>query len=163
MFWRSERFEVMAYQDTKVPISQSQQGIRELVSRHDGTGISFMSNPPREGFEALVTIAKQAYHIRVMATCKRVSEHSVQGKRRAPNVMRDLAHQEERRVWRVLYFHLKAMFEAADSGVIAVEDIILPYIVTPDGRTIAEHVAPKLAELRELTHEKLLSAGGLNR
>jgi hypothetical protein len=69
--------------------------------------------------------------------------------------------QEERRVWRVLFWHLKAMFEAADSGVIAVEDIIMPYIVTPDGRTIAEHVAPKLAEMRDATHHRLPTAGGL--
>lgn len=91
---------------------------------------------------ALVTMQEQAYHIRVMATCKKSSD----------------PEQEERRVWRVLHWHLKAMFEAADSGVIAVEDIIMPYIVTPDGRTIAEHIAPKLAEMRDATHHKLLQA-----
>lgn len=112
-----------------------------MVYGHKGTGVSFMSRPPKEGFEALVTMQEQAYHIRVMATCAE----------------RKNREQEERRVWRVLYWHLKAMFEAADSGVIAVEDIIMPYIVTPDGRTIAEHIAPKLAELRGVTHEKLLT------
>jgi hypothetical protein len=146
----------VSYQETKVPISQSQQGIRELVYRHRGTGVSFMSRPPREGFEALVMMADQAYHIRVMATCAAISEHTPQGKKRTPNVLRDLGEQEVKRVWRVLYFHLKAMFDAADSGVIAVEDIILPYVVTPDGRTIAEHLAPRMAELRGLTHERLL-------
>lgn len=148
----------MSYDDTKVPISQSQEGIRQLVYRHRGTGVSFMSKPPHEGFEALVTMMEQSYHIRVMAVCKAVDEHTVQGKKRPPNVMTDLRTQEVRRVWRVLYFHLKAMFEAADSGVIAIEDIIMPYIVTPDGRTIAEHIAPRLAELRGATHDKLLKA-----
>lgn len=124
---------------------QSQAEIRKIVYAHKGTGISFMSRPPREGFEALVTMGDQAYHIRVMATMKKGNNRE----------------SEERRVWRVLYWHLKAMFEAADSGVIAIEDIIMPYIVTPDGRTIAEHVAPKLAEMREFTHDKLLTAGGL--
>jgi hypothetical protein len=134
----------MAYENTEVAVAKSQDGIRKMVYGHKGTGINFMSRPPREGFEALVTMQEQAYHIRIMATCKKVGNE-----------------QEDRRVWRVLYWHLKAMFEAADSGVIAVEDIIMPYIVTPDGRTIAEHVAPKLAEMRNLTHEKLLTAGGL--
>lgn len=135
----------MAYETTKVPMMQSQAEIRKIVYAHKGTGISFMSRPPREGFEALVTMGDQAYHIRVMATMKKGNNRE----------------SEERRVWRVLYWHLKAMFEAADSGVIAIEDIIMPYIVTPDGRTIAEHVAPKLAEMREFTHDKLLTAGGL--
>ncbi len=122
-----------------------------------------MSRPPNEGFEALVTMAKQSYHIRVMAICKTISPHSLQGKTRPPSIMADLRQQEVRRVWRVLFFHLKAMFDAADSGVIAIEDIIMPYIVTPDGRTIAEHIAPKLAEMREATHDKLLLAGGVMR
>jgi hypothetical protein len=137
----------MSYDKTEVPLVKSQSEIRRLIYGHKGTGVSFMSQPPREGFEALVTMGGEAYHIRVMATCKKVSDSG--------------REQEERRVWRVLYWHLKAMFEAADSGVIAIEDIIMPYIVTPDGRTIAEHVAPKLAEMRELTHDKLLTAGGL--
>jgi hypothetical protein len=137
----------MAYETTDVPISRSQEEIRRLVLMHKGTGINFMSQPPREGFEALVTLQEVGYHIRVMATCQK-------------NKL--TKEQEERRVWRVLYYHLKAMFEAADSGVIAVEDVIMPYIVTPDGRTIAEHVAPKLAEMRNFTHERLLttSLGG---
>jgi hypothetical protein len=135
----------MSYENTHVSVADSQNAIRKIVYGHKGTGISFMSRPPKEGFEALVTMQENAYHIRVMATAKNVHDKQ----------------QEERRVWRVLYWHLKAMFEAADSGVIAIEDIIMPYIVTPDGRTIAEHVAPKLAEMREYTHEKLLTAGGL--
>lgn len=134
----------VAYDNTKVPISDSQSAIRKLIYSHKGTGVSFISQPPREGFDALVTLENVAYHIRVMATGKKGADRE----------------QEERRVWRVLYWHLKAMFEAADSGVIAVEDIILPYVVTPDGRTIAEHIRPKLAEAREMTGNKLLTVGG---
>lgn len=134
----------MAYDTTRVPISDSQQAIRKLVYSHKGTGVSFLSQPPREGFEALVTLSEATYHIRVMATCN--EKHG--------------REQEERRVWRVLFWHLKAMFEAADSGVIAVEDIIMPYIVTPDGRTISEHIAPKLAEARGMDTSRLLTAGG---
>ncbi len=149
----------MSYEDTKVPIAQSQHGIRELVYRHEGTGVSFVSRPPREGFEALVTMSKQAYHIRVMAICKTIGDYTTQGKKRSLGAMNDLREAEIRRVWRVLYYHLKAMFEAADSGVIAVEDIIMPYVVTPDGRTIGEHIGPRLAELRSATHEMLLGQG----
>ncbi len=152
----------MSYEDTRVSVADSQGGIRKIVYAHKGTGISFVSQPPREGFEALVTMKDQSYHIRVMATCQDARTHTRAGfRRRTQNMIDSDKLQEERRVWRVLYWHLKAMFEAADSGVIAVEDIIMPYIVTPDGRTIAEHVAPKLAEMREFTHDKLLTAGGL--
>jgi hypothetical protein len=138
----------MAYAGTEVPMSRSQEAIRKLVMSHKGTAVLFVSQPPKEGFEALVTIQNEAYHIRVMATCKTRPTESQRA-------------QELRRVWRVLFFHLKAMFEAADSGVIAIEDIILPYIVTPDNRTIGEHVRPKMAELRSMNRDRILAAGGL--
>lgn len=123
----------MAYERTEIPVTRSQEGIRKLIYSHRGTGAMFVSRPPKEGFEAFVTLQDSPYHIRVMATCKQKT--GLSGK-----------EQEERRVWRVLFHHLKAMFEAVDSGVIAVEDVILPYVVTPDGRTISEHVTPKLRE-----------------
>jgi hypothetical protein len=126
-------------------VSDSQQAIRKVVYAHKGTGVSFISQPPREGFEALVTLKDIPYHIRIMATCQKAANRE----------------QEERRVWRVLFYHMKAMFEAVDSGVIAVEEVIMPYIVTPDGRTIAEHIGPKLAETREMNTNLLLTAGGL--
>lgn len=143
----------MAYEGTEVAVSKSQEGIRRLVYAHKGAGISFISQPPREGFEALVTMAEVAYHIRIMATCKILGKYGAFSERDR--------EQEERRVWRVLFWHIKAMFEAADSGVIAVEDIIMPYIVTPDGRTIAEHIGPKLAEARQMNTNLLLTTGGL--
>ena len=138
----------MSYHETKVPISQSQEAIRRLIYAHKGTGVSFMSHPPREGFEALVTLGDEPFHIRVMATCVEVSHLNSRGQRRGAQTISDMREQEVRRVWRVLFFHLKAMFDAVDSGLIAISDVILPYIVTPDGRTLSEHIIPRLKEIQ---------------
>jgi hypothetical protein len=134
----------MSYDSTKVPISQSQEAIRGLIYSHHGTGVSFISHPPREGFEALVTITDLPYRVRVMATCEKVERVSAQGKRRSDSTMAEMTQQELRRVWRVLFWHLKAMFEAADSGVIDIRDVIMPYVVTRDGRTLSEHIIPQM-------------------
>ena len=134
----------MAYDSTKVPISQSQEALRRLIYTHKGTGVSLISQPPREGFEALVTIEALPYRIRVMATCATIDQITSQGRRRAPSVMEELRQSEVRRVWRVLFWHLKAMFEAADSGVIDIRDVIMPYVVTRDGRTLSEHIIPQM-------------------
>lgn len=107
----------MAYDTTVVPMAKSQEGIRKMIYAHKGTGVSFISQPPREGFEA----------------------------------------KEERRVWRVLFWHLKAIFEAADSGVIDIRDVILPYVVTPDGHTISERILPRLENLLQ-NPDRLLPA-----
>lgn len=125
----------MAYAGTEVPAARSQEAIRKLVYAHKGTAVMFISQRPKEGFEAVVTLGGDPYHIRVMATC-------------TPKRDNKGLEQEERRVWRVLFYHMKAMFEAADSGVIDMRDVILPYIVTPDGRTLSEHIMPRMKEIQ---------------
>jgi len=148
----------MAYESTEVAVSKSQEAIRRLIYAHRGTGVMLVSRPPHEGFEAMVTIEKQAYHLRVMATCKDVSRDR-SGFVRNDSGKAKAKEQEERRVWRVLYWHLKAMFEAADSGVIDIRNVIMPYVVLKDGRTLADHVIPRMPQLMELENtERLLTA-----
>lgn len=148
----------MAYETTEVAVSKSQDAIRKLIYSHKGTGVMLISRPPHEGFEAFVEIEKTAYHIRIMATCRTVF------KDRYGWLLKDSAllrakEQEERRVWRVLYWHLKAMFEAADAGVIDVRNIIMPYVVLKDGLTLADHVVPRMGELMTMDTSRLLGAG----
>lgn len=125
----------MAYERTSVSVAQSQESIRRLIYAHKGTGVMFTSRRPSEGLEALVTMRGKPYHIRIQAKAK-------------PQTHEDRWRQEEQRVWRVLFYHLKAIFEAADADVLSIEEIIMPYVVTPDGRTLAEHILPRLAELQ---------------
>lgn len=148
----------MAYESTEVAVSKSQDGIRRMIYAHRGTGVMLLSQPPREGFEAMVEIEKMAYHIRIMATCKDVSRDK-NGYTRADSAHANAREQEERRVWRVLFWHLKAMFEAADSGVIDIRDVIMPYVVTRDGRTLSEHLKPRMAEIMTIDPAKMLGEG----
>jgi len=134
----------MSYEHTSVAVSKSQEAIRRLIMEHDGKGVAFVSHPPNEGFEAQILIEASTYHIRVTATCD-------------PDARDE--EQEQRRVWRVLYWHLKADFEASDSGVLEFRELMLPYIVTKDGKTIGDHLVPKLAEAVQTNPARLLEAG----
>jgi len=118
----------MAYEQTQVAVPKSQDKIRQMLVRHKGGSVAFITDPPLEGFQAIVKIDDKPYSIKIMATV---------------NAKRD-AEQESRRIWRVLYHHLKSIFEAADSGVMEFRELMLPYIMTNDGRTVAEHIIPKL-------------------
>lgn len=118
----------MAYEQTQVAVPKSQDKIRQMLLRHRGGSVAFISDPPLEGFQAIVKIDEKPYSIKIMATV---------------NPKRD-AEQECRRIWRVLYHHLKSIFEAADSGVMEFRELMLPYIMANDGRTVAEHILPKL-------------------
>ena len=137
----------MAYEGTRVPVSQTQGEIRRLVLKNGGTGIAFFTQtePHREGFEALVPVDGVTYQVRIIAKLK---ERNSQKAR----------EQEERRVWRVLYFHLKAVYEAAATGVLEFRELVLPYIVTHGNQTIAQRILPQLDKVVN-SNVRLLPAG----
>lgn len=139
----------MAYEGTVVAVTKSQDGIRKLVMGRKGSSIAFISDPPREGFQAKVMIDNLPYQIRIFGVLR-----PNQG--RTQKQQSDFNIQEERRIWRVLFYHLKSVFEAADSGVMEFRELMLPYIVTGDGRTVAECIVPQLAKNIETNPERML-------
>jgi hypothetical protein len=147
----------MAYDKTEVGVSKSQDAIRKLIYGHRGTGLMLVSEPPREGFEAKIMVENVLFHIRVMAICKNVTKDR-NGYLRTQNGLATAIDQENRRVWRVLYWHLKALFEAADSGVIDIRTVVMPYVVLKDGRTLADHVIPRMPDLMTITDTRRLLA-----
>jgi hypothetical protein len=132
----------MAYENTQVSVTKSQDKIRQLILRNKGTGIAFISQPPMEGFQALMPIDGKTYTIRISAHL---------------NSKRD-AEKECRRIWRVLFHHLKDIFEASNSGVMEFRELILPYIVTHDGQTVAQHILPRLDLAINGSPERMLPA-----
>jgi len=149
----------MAYEGTEVPVARSQEAIRKLIMSHGGYGVTFVSERDpgspfaQEGFHAKVLIDQKPYAVRVMATVKSSTKRMTEKQQVA------WQEKEERRIWRVLFYHLKSVFEAADSGVMEFRELMLPYLVTGNGKTIAEHVLPQLEAAIAGTNSKLLSSG----
>lgn len=57
--------------------------------------------------------------------------------------------QKERQLWRVLWYWLKTSFEAADAGLLKIEELLLPWIEDSTGRTVGEYILPQLPVLLE--------------
>lgn len=136
----------MAYEDTEVPVERSQGKIRDLLLKNGATGVAFImqTDPPAEGFEAMVTIDEKPYRIRIVANCRA----NKKGK-----------EQETRRIWRVLFFHLKSIYEASNSGVMEFRELMLAYVVVRDGRTVAQHLLPQMDRVISGNAELLLGDG----
>lgn len=143
----------MAYEGTEVSVSKSQDGIRKLIMGRKGSRVAFVTDPPREGFEAMVLIDTNPYQIRIYGTVRLAPSNKRTEKQR-----NDFLSQEERRIWRVLFYHLKSVFEASDSGVMEFRELMLPYIVTANGQTIAEQIIPKLAQAINQNPARMLNA-----
>lgn len=136
----------MAYEDTEVPVVKSQMKLRELLVKNGATGIAIVSQPPQEGYQAMIKIDGAIYTIRISCACRSQRSQSAN-------------EQEERRVWRVIFHHSKAMFEAASSGLMELKQIVMPYIVTKDGRTIGEIILPQLDQAVQSDPARLLGCG----
>lgn len=154
----------MAYEDTSVPVHKSQGDLLSLVMGKGGSTVGFLCEPPREGFQAKVKIDGCDYHLRITATCRPAPEKRKVGRSSWPSPTTlqwriEFAQQERRRVWRVLYYYLKNAFECSDAGVVELREILLPHIVMPDGRTIGDHILPRLAEAVQQDPSRLLGAG----
>jgi hypothetical protein len=153
----------MSYESTSVSVSKSQDELRKLLLRHEGSSVAFVSQPPSEGFQAMVPIEGKLYHIKIMAKMREVKPKQVKGRHYMgrwipPRTVHDEQEAEARRIWRVIYYHVKSVFEAADSGVMEFRELILPYIVTKDGGTVAEHILPKLDQALAGRPDRLLGA-----
>lgn len=128
-------------------MARTQEALRKLIQAHKGFGLAVISEqdpagkePAQEGFQAKVMIDGVPYIVKIMAKAKPAAKFSSDRQKQLH------FEQEQRRIWRVLYYHMKSVFEAADSGVMEFRELMLPYIVMPgDGRTIAEHILPRLA------------------
>jgi hypothetical protein len=158
---------VMAYEGTEVTVSRSQEGIRKLVMSRRGGKIAFIADPPREGFQAEVMIDGVPYQIRIFGECRQpqtVKPRMYKGRKvgeieTTDKAQRAFLENEERRIWRVLFYHLKSVFEAADSGVMEFRELMLPYIVTKSGKTVGECLVPQLATVINMNPTRMLEAG----
>ena len=155
----------MAYENTAVSVGKSQEAIRRLLLDNGASGIAFVSQtePLSEGFEAMIPIEKKTYRIRIVAKVKRIENKSVskyyRGRWISAKTDAQVQDSEMRRIWRVLYFHLKSVYEATNTGVMEFRELMLPYVVVKDGRTIAQHLLPNLDRAIESRPERMLGAG----
>lgn len=143
----------MAYENTEVSVSRSQEAIRKLILQNGGKGVAFVSEPPMEGFQAQVDIEGKMYSIRLQAECKPPVRQ-----RRGYKSSTQLLEQECRRIWRVLYNHLKSIYEASSTGVLEFRRLILAYIVCKDGYTVGDRIIPKLDAAISGRPDRLLPA-----
>lgn len=133
-----------AYATTEVPVSRSQEAIRKLIMERKGSSLAIVEDPPREGFMAKVTIDGTPYQIRISIEPKTTNRTANQ------------IEAERRRAWRVLYHHVKAVFVAADTGVMELRELLMPFIVTASGKTIAESILPRLNDAIQTNPARML-------
>ena len=70
-------------------------------------------------------------------------------RRRSPEAQRDAWEQACRSRWRALLLTVKAKLEAVAIGISTFEQEFLAHVMMPDGLTVGQHVAPRIAQAYE--------------
>lgn len=137
----------MSYaQNTSVSIERSQEHIKETLRRYEADRFGIME----ERDQALVEFTVRG--LTVQMTVPMPDRHSTEftrtptGKDRAPNQAYQAYQQACRQRWRALLLAIKAKLEAVDAGISSIETEFMPFILMGDGRTVGQHLLPRLRE-----------------
>lgn len=60
---------------------------------------------------------------------------------------------------RAIFWHVKNLFDAVDFGIVTLEEAFLPYMLGPGGKTVFEHIKPRLGELQSISPFLALTEG----
>lgn len=131
--------------ETTVSVEKSRAEIEGIVRRYGAT--SFASG--WTAGSATIAFEMRDRHIRFLLPLPLISEERFRRthrRRQARSQAQVLAAWEQacRQRWRALALAVKAKLEAVESGISEFEAEFMAHIVMPDGRTIGEHVLPKL-------------------
>ena len=147
----------MAYESTNVAVEKSQGNIRKLLSQFgaaefqfgEGTGadnekwagVSFRHGGHTVMMRAPVKPPTDSEYKALRAKAQRAHSRTYQ------EIEDEYMEQEHRRIWRVLYWSLKARMVAVEEGVEEFEQAFLAHLVDPNtGITLWQHIQPAIEQ-----------------
>ena len=146
----------MAYESTNVAVEKSQGELRVLLQRFGATEFQFGEGNEGGDRWAGVTFTHDNQMVMVQVKLKGpddTTRKALAAKTRraytktADDIMGEWWDQEERRIWRVLFWSLKARMIAVEENVETFEQAFLAHLVNPaTGRTLWQHIAPAIEE-----------------
>ena len=135
---------------TSVPAERTKAEIERLINQSGAT--SFMAGS--SATEAVIAFEMQdrrvMFRLPMPDPKSRAFTHTPsKGQARAPAKAYEAWEQGCRSRWRALMLAIKAKLEAVEIGITTFEDEFMAHIVMPDGRTVSQHVRPKIAHAYE--------------
>lgn len=131
--------------DTTVPVDRSRAEIERTLERYGATAFMYAW----DGQRAIISfeIAGRRYRIVIPLPDQRAPEivrtpktHEL----RSPAAAKAAWEQASRQRWRALALWIKAVLEAAESGITTLSEAMQPFVVLPNGQTAGEWLAPQV-------------------
>jgi hypothetical protein len=132
---------------TEVSSERSQAEIRGIINRYGAMRFATLDEPGR----AVIMFEVLDRRIRFSLPLPDIAdaEFDVDGRKHRRNREERYRVWEQacRQRWRALALCIKAKLEAVETGIATFEEEFLNYVVLADGKTVGEHVIPRVAEI----------------
>jgi hypothetical protein len=138
-------------EETKVPVERSRAEIEMLLRRYgvDSFASGWTEHDARIQFRAKGRAIRFVLALPAPADQQFTRHPRYSWKSRSTEAARQAYEQEIRRRWRALALVIKAKLEAVETGIATFEDEFMAHVIMPDGKTVAEHVQPWIAQAYE--------------
>lgn len=128
---------------TEVPTARSREEIERTLKRYGATNFYYGSEMVR----TIIGFRIDSRLIRLIVPIPSEQEILRSYKRTPTNKQIEACiNQEIRRRWRALALIVKAKLEAVESGISTIEQEFLASIMLGDGKTVYDHLEPRLIE-----------------
>lgn len=129
---------------TEVTVARSRDDLERLLKARGATGFMFGWEEGNDNYVVAFRLADRLIRLTVPRPWPGDHQRTPTGRRRTERSAGQLAEAEERRRWRSLLLVIKARLVAVDDGVETLETAFLPWVVLPNGQTIAQWLGPQL-------------------
>jgi len=133
--------------NTKVESRKSVEDIEKELSRFGATGFMYARKENR----AAIAFEYDKRSIRMNLPLPGKDEYqfkyTLTGQETVPNIQTKKWKQAIKQKWRALLLLVKAKLVGVEDGISTFETEFLPYLVTENGKTIAEEIVPNLDKI----------------
>ena len=141
---------------TKVPVEKSQAEIRRIVRRWGACEFALVETDQA----ASIQFSFNSRKIRLGVLLPDFDDYALTHngtRRRSPESQEKAWDQGCRQRWRALALFVKANLEAVEEGVADIEKVFFPYLVLPNGKTVAETLGGNVYDAIDTGHLQLLA------
>jgi len=134
--------------DTIVPIDRSKSEIERTLTRYGAQ--EFMYGWQAGRAVVAFKVNDRAYRINLPLPDRNDSQFYMTNNGRArtsQDAVYSAWEQATRQRWRALALWIKAVLEAAEAGIVTLEDALQTFVMLPNGRTVGEWLAPQIEEV----------------
>ncbi len=137
-----------AYQNTFTPAARSQEDIRRILIKYGADGMQFSEDRKNRMITVrfAYTISSIEYFVSFKVPIPKADEMTPTGRPRKGSQIAELEKQNERGIWRAVFWAIKSRMEAVEFGIETFQEAFLSHFeIQGTDKSIGDVLIPRLA------------------